>query len=50
MKMVEETNTMIMEMEENILKTSVNNQIMNATNILSISEDLWTLIQSNIEN
>ena len=50
MKMVEETNTMIMEMDENILKTSVNNQIINATNILSISEDLWTLIQSVIEN
>ena len=37
-------------MERNILKASVNNWIMNATNILSISEDLWTLIQSDIEN
>ena len=50
MKMAEETNTTITEIERNILKASVNNWIMNATNILSISEDLWTLIQSDIEN
>ena len=50
MKMVEETNTIIIEMEGNILKTSINNQIMNATNILGILKDLWTLIQSNMEN
>jgi len=37
-------------MERNILKASINNWIMNATNILSISEDLWTLIQSDMEN
>jgi len=49
-KMAEETNTTITEIERNILKASVNNWIMNATNILSISEDLWTLIQSDIEN
>jgi len=50
MKMAEETNTTITEIERNILKASVNNWIMNVTNILSISEDLWTLIQSDIEN
>ena len=42
--MAEETNMMIIEMEGTILKASVNNQIMNATNILEISEDLQYLI------
>ena len=50
MKIVEETNTTIMEMEGTILKASINNQIMNMTNILGISEDLQYLIQSNIED
>jgi len=50
MKMAEETNTTIMEMEGMILKSSKNNQIMNTTNILGISEDLQNLIQSNMEN
>ncbi len=40
MKMVEEINTMITKIEEMILKASKNNQIMNVTNILGISEDL----------
>jgi len=40
MKMAEETNITVMEIEGTILKTSVNNWIMNAINILSISEDL----------
>ena len=40
MKMAEETNTTITEMEGTILKSSKNNQIMNTTNILGISEDL----------
>ena len=35
-KIAEETNTMITEMEGNILKASVNNQIMNVMNILGI--------------
>jgi len=39
-KSVEETNTMITEMEGTILKASKNNQIINTTNILGISEDL----------
>ena len=50
MKMAEETNTTITEMEGTILKSSKNNQIMNTTNILGISEDLWNLIQSDMEN
>jgi len=40
MKMAEEVNTIIMEMEGTILKASINNRMMNATNILGISEDL----------
>ena len=40
MKIAEETNTTVTEMKETILKASINNQTMNATNILGISEDL----------
>jgi len=40
MKLAEDTSTTIIEMEETILKASKNNWIMNATNILRISEDL----------
>ena len=40
MKMVEEANTTITEMKGTILKASINNRMMNATNILGISEDL----------
>ena len=50
MKMAEETNIMITEMEGMILKASINNQMINAMNILGISEDLQYLIQSNIED
>jgi len=50
MKMAEETNTTIMEMKEIILKASINNRIMNTTNILGISEDLQYLIQSDMED
>ena len=50
MKMAEETNITIIEIEGTILKTNINNQIMNTMNILSISEDLQALIQSNMEN
>ena len=40
MKIVVETNTMIMEMEDTILKTSTNNWVINTTNITEVSEDL----------
>ena len=50
MKMAEETNNTITEIEETILKASNNNQIMNVINILGISKDLWNLIQSDMEN
>ena len=45
-----EANTMITEIERTILKASTNNQMMNVTNILGISEDLQNLIQCNMEN
>jgi len=40
MKIVVETNTIIMEMEDTILKASTNNRVINATNITGVSEDL----------
>ena len=40
MKIAEEMNIMIMEIERSILKASINNWTMNTTNILGISEDL----------
>jgi len=43
-------NTMIMEMEDTILKASTNNWVINATNITGVSEDLQYLIQSDMEN
>ncbi len=49
-KIVKETNMMITEIEDTILKASINNQTMNAMNILGISEDLQYLIQSNTKD
>ena len=40
MKMAEETNTTVTEMEEMILAASINNRMTNATNITGILEDL----------
>ena len=39
-KLAEEANTMITEVEESVLMASINNQVMNATNITQILEDL----------
>ena len=50
MKITRETNMTITEMEEMILKASINNRTKNAMNILGISEDLQYLIQSNMED
>ena len=50
LKIAAEINTMIIEMEDLILKASINNQVINATNITEVSEDLQYLIQSNMEN
>ena len=49
-KMAEETNTMIVEMKGSILEASINNRLINATNIAEISEDLRYLVQSDMEN
>ena len=48
-KLVEETNIMVMEMEETVLMASINNRVINATNITQISEDLQYLVQSNMD-
>ena len=48
-KLAEEANTMITEMESIVLMASINNQVMNVTNITQISEDLWYLVQSNMD-
>jgi len=50
MKIVEETNMTVIEMEGIILKASINNWTMNTTNISGILEDLRYLIQSNMED
>jgi len=39
-KIAEETNTMIIEIEGTILTASINNRVINTTNIMQISEDL----------
>ena len=48
-KLAEEANTMIMEMEGTVLTASINNRVMNVTNITQISKDLWYLVQSNMD-
>ena len=50
MKIVAETNTTITEIEDLILKASINNWVINAMNITGMLEDLWYLIQNNMEN
>ena len=47
-KIAEEMNTTVAEMEETIIMVSINNQTVNATNITQIAEDLWYLIQSDM--
>ena len=48
-KIVEETSTMVTEMEGTVLMASINNRTMNATNIMQIAEDLRYLVQSNMD-
>ena len=50
MKIVAEANMTIIEMEDTILKASINNWVINMTKITEVSEDLRYLIQSNMEN
>ena len=49
-KIAGKANMTIKEIEGSILLASINNQTTNATNISGISEDLWYLVQSNIED
>jgi len=49
-KLVEVANMIVIEMEGSILTASIDNQTTNAMNILEISENLWYLIQSDIED
>jgi len=48
-KIAEETSTTVIEMEGTILMASVNNGTMNAMNITQIAEDLWYLVQSDMD-
>ena len=48
-KIAKKTSTTVTEIEGIILMASVNNQTMNATNITQIAEDLWYLVQSNMD-
>ena len=48
-KIVGETSTTVTEMEGTILMASINNRTMNATNITQIAEDLWYLVQSDMD-
>ena len=47
-KIAEETNMTITEMEETILTASINNRVINTTNIIQISEDLRYIVQSDM--
>ena len=49
-KLAKEANMTITEAEEMILIASINNQIINTTNITQISEDLRYMVQSDIDN
>ena len=48
-RLVEETNTILTEIKGTVLMTSISNRVMNATNITQILEDLWYLVQSNMD-
>ena len=49
-KIAKVANITVTEIEGSILMASINNWMTNTTNILEISENLWYLIQSNIED
>jgi len=48
-KIVEETNMTITEMERIILMASINNRMVNTTNIIQISEDIQYMVQSDMD-
>ena len=49
-KLAEEANTTITEAEGMILMASINNWIINTTNITQILEDLWYMVQSDMDD
>ena len=49
-KLAGEANITVIEMEGSILVASINNQMTNTMNIVGISEYLWYLVQSNMED
>jgi len=49
-RLAEETNMILTEIEGMVLTASINNRVINATNIMQISEDLWQLVQSNMDD
>jgi len=48
-KLAKEVNTTLTEMEGTVLTASINNRVMNVTNITQISEDLQYLVQSDMD-
>ena len=48
-KIAEETNTTIIEMKGTILMASINNRVINTTNITQISEDFRYMVQSDMD-
>ena len=48
-KLAEEVNTMITKVEGSILMASINNRVINTTNITQISEDLRYIVQSDMD-
>jgi len=48
-RLAEETNTILTEIEGTVLMTSINNRVMNATNITQILEDFQYLVQSDMD-
>ena len=49
-KIAEEMSMTVTEMEGTILTASINNQTINAMNITQMVEDLWYLIQSDMDD
>ena len=49
-KIAKETSMTVTEMKETILMASINNRATNTTNITQMVEDLWYLIQSDMDN
>jgi len=48
-KLAEEVNTTITEVKGSVLMASINNRVINTTNITQISEDLQYIVQSDMD-